>query len=91
MVGRFTAMKTERQHSNIKTGASAFGAAGTLYDVGLLVLTAVRSLMALLAALRATWFCAMRDCATTSRATALAFSLVAFRAAHAASIAAALL
>lgn len=54
MVGRFTAMKTERQYSNIKSGASAFGSAGALYGVGLLVLAAARSLMALLAALRAT-------------------------------------
>ena len=47
-------MKTERQYSNIKSGASAFGAAGALYGVGLLVLATARSLMALLAALRAT-------------------------------------
>ena len=92
MVGRFTAMKTERQYSNIKADGFALGAAGALYGVGLLALAAARSLMALFAAFRAAWFCAMRDCAATSRATAwaaaLAFSLAAFRAAHAASIAA---
>ena len=58
----------------------------------MLALAAARSLMALLAAFRAAWFCAMRDCVATSRATAwaaaLVFSLAAFRAAHAASIAA---
>ena len=38
MAGGFSAMKMGRQHSNIKSGASAFGAAGALYGVGLLVL-----------------------------------------------------
>ena len=54
MAGGFSAMKMGRQHSNIKSGASAFGSAGALYGVGLLVLAAARSLIALLAALRAT-------------------------------------
>ena len=54
MVGRFTAMKTERQYSNIKADGFALGAAGALYGVGLLVLAAARSLMTLLTALRAT-------------------------------------
>ena len=55
----------------------------------MLALAAARSLMALLAAFRAAWFCAMRDCAATSRVTALAAALAFSLATRAASNAAA--